>query len=215
VYRSLFLLLLVCLFFPKKGDAQTWSNLRERAVAIPKKTDTVRLDTLSIIPGTLSIAIGYLELDSTDYTALPEQGEVVLNRGKLNKMGFMLDSLTCNYRAFPYLFSKALQHKDNSVIHPILYNNQDAYVYQVGPNKNSNDPFDLGSLSKSGSISRGISFGNNQNLNTSSSLNLQLAGKLSNNVNVLVAATDNNLPIQPEGNTTQLQDFDKLPEIMK
>ena len=30
---------------------------------------------------------------------------------------------------------------------------------------------------------------------------LQLAGKLSNNVNVLVSATDNNLPIQAEGNT--------------
>lgn len=165
---------------------------------------------MSIIPGTLTLAIGFLELDSTLYKALPEDGEVVLNRKKLNKMGFKIDSLSCTYRVFPYLFSKTLQHKDNSVIHPVLYNNEQAYMYQVGPQSNSNNPFDLGTLSKSGSISRGISFGNNQNLNTSSSLNLQLAGKLSNNVNVLVAATDNNLPIQPEGNTTQLQDFDKV-----
>jgi len=202
--------MLSCLLFLHKGDAQTWSNQRKRAVFIPQNADTVRLDTLSIISGTLSLAIGYLELDSTDYKSLPEDGEVILNRKKLNKMGFKMDSLTCTYKVFPYLFSKTLQHKDNSVIHPILYNNQQAYMYQVGAKSTSNDPFDLGTLSKSGSISRGISFGNDQNLNTSSSLNLQLAGKLNNNINILVAATDNNLPIQPEGNTTQLQDFDKV-----
>jgi hypothetical protein len=203
-------LLLSILLLPQKGDAQTWSNQRSRAVFIPPDADTLTIDTLSIIPGSLSLAIRYLELDSTLYKALPEDGEVVLNRKKLNSLGFTVDSLTCTYKVFPYLFSKALQHKDNSVIHPIMFNNMEAYVYQVGPNTNSNDPFDLGTLSKSGSISRGISFGNNQNLNVNSSLNLQLAGKLSNNVNVLVAATDNNLPIQPEGNTQQLQDFDKV-----
>jgi hypothetical protein len=210
VNRFLFLLLLSCFFLPHKGDAQTLTNQRKRAVFISKKADTLRIDTLSIIPGTLSLAIRYLELDSTEYTVLPEDGEVVLNRAKLDKLGFNVDSLTCTYKVFPYLFSKTLQHKDNSIVHPILYNNEEGYMYQVGPTSTSNDPFDLGTLSKSGSISRGISFGNNQNLNTSSSLNLQLAGKLSNNVNVLVAATDDNLPIQPEGNTTQLQDFDKV-----
>ncbi len=186
------------------------TNQRRRAVFIQPKADTLMVDTLSLIPGTVNLSIGYLELDSTLYKVLPEDGKVVLNRKKLNSLGFNIDTLTCTYRVFPYLFSKTLQHKDNSVVHPIMYGNQTAYAYQVTPNSNSNDPFDLGTLSKSGSISRGISFGNNQNLNVNSSLNLQLAGKLTNNVNVLVAATDNNLPIQPEGNTTQLQDFDKV-----
>ena len=80
--------MLSCLLFLHKGDAQTWSNQRKRAVFIPQNADTVRLDTLSIISGTLSLAIGYLELDSTDYKSLPEDGEVILNRKKLNKMGF-------------------------------------------------------------------------------------------------------------------------------
>lgn len=210
VNRFLFLLLLACFLPLSKGDAQTISNQRKRTVFVPAGTDTVRLDTLSIIPGTLNIAIGYMELDTTDYCVLPEKGEVVLNRQKLNRLGFGIDSVSGTYRAFPYLFSKMLQHKDNSVVHPVLYNSQAAYMYQVTPANNSNNPFDLGTLSKSGSISRGITFGNNQNLNVNSSLNLQLAGKLSNNVNVLVAATDDNLPIQPEGNTAQLQDFDKV-----
>ncbi len=167
-------------------------------------------DTFRVVYGPPKITKYPVVLDSTYYTVLPEEGKIVLNRKKLKSAGINADSIFCSYKVFPYLFSKTLQHKDNSIVHPTLYNNQSAYVYQVGPNANSNDPFDLGTLSKSGSISRGISFGNNQNMNVNSSLNLQLAGKLTNNVNVQVAATDNSLPIQPEGNTAQLQDFDKV-----
>jgi hypothetical protein len=210
VTRFHFLLLFSCFFLFQKGNAQQLSNQRKKAKLIPAQEDTLRLDTLSIIPGTLQLSIHSVSLDSTEYIVLPEEGEIVLNRVKLDSLKVKSDTLNCTYRVFPYLFSKALQHKDNAIVHPIIYNNEAGYVYQVSPGSGSNDPFDLGTLSKSGNISRGISFGNNQNLNTSSSLNLQLAGKLTNNVNVLVAATDDNLPIQPEGNTAQLQDFDKV-----
>lgn len=168
------------------------------------------MDTFRVVHGPPKLTAYKLIADSTFFTVLPEDGRIILNRKKMEDAGIKSDSIYCVYKVFPYLFSKTLQHKDNSLVHPTLYNNQSGYVYQVGPQSNSNDPFDLGTLSKSGSISRGISFGNNQNLNVNSSLNLQLAGKLTNNINVQVAATDNNLPIQPEGNTTQLQDFDKV-----
>ncbi len=208
--KAPFLFLLLCLFF-SKGDAQTFSNQRKKNLIIPRQTDTIWLDTLSIIPGTLNLSIRNHVLDSTDYTILPEDGRIVIHKNNLLKEGLLTDTLHCSYRVFPYLFSQTLQHKDNSVVRPVIYNNQAAYMYSAATANNSaNNPFDLGTLNKSGSISRGITFGNNQNLNVNSSLNLQLAGKLSNNVNVLVAATDDNLPIQPEGNTAQLQDFDKV-----
>jgi len=173
--------------------------------------DTITIDTLSVIPGSLHISYKNQALDSTCYTLQAAEGRIILNRAALKNKGIQPDTLHISYKTFPFSFTKPIQHKDNNVIHPTTYNQQQAYTYQVGgTGKGVNDPFDLGTLSKSGSISRGVTFGNDQNLTVNSSLNLQLAGKLSNNVNVLVAATDNNLPIQAEGNTQQLQDFDKV-----
>lgn len=210
VRKGIPLLLGYILFFSSAGFSQQLSNLRKKAFALNKTKDTLKLDTLSIVPGTLTLTYGNAHLLDTSYYKLDEvSGKIFLLQDRLKGQNISTDSVYVNYRVFPYDFSQTLQHKNKNTVHPTLYAQQDAYYYQVNPN-NPNDPLDMGTLSKSGSISRGITFGNSQNLSVNSNLNLQLAGKLSNNVNVLVAATDNNLPIQPEGNTQQLQDFDKV-----
>lgn len=203
-------LLFVNLLISSAGFAQQLSNLRKKAFLFPKTNDTLKLDSLSIIPGTLSLKYSKTQtLDSSFYKIDEVNGQIILARAEMKAKGIAPDSLYANFKVFPYAFSQTLQHKGTGVMHPMLYGQHQAYYYDVNQSS-TNDPLDMGTLSKSGSISRGITFGNSQNLSVNSNLNLQLAGKLSNNVNVVVAATDNNLPIQPEGNTAQLQDFDKV-----
>jgi hypothetical protein len=65
-------------------------------------------------------------------------------------------------------------------------------------------------INYSGNFTRGISTGNSQSLVLNSSLNLQLSGDLGDGFSILGAISDNQIPIQPDGNTRQIQEFDRL-----
>ncbi len=65
-------------------------------------------------------------------------------------------------------------------------------------------------LEKSGSIFRGFTVGNNRDLTLNSGFRLQMTGKLAKDIDIVAALTDENTPIQPEGNTQKLQEIDKV-----
>lgn len=70
--------------------------------------------------------------------------------------------------------------------------------------------FNNNGLNYRGSLTIGLSVGNSQSLVLNSNFNLQLFGDLGNGLQVAAAISDDNIPIQPEGNTQVLQEFDKV-----
>ncbi len=81
----------------------------------------------------------------------------------------------------------------------VISENEGAFTNIFGPE-----------LSKSGSISRGFLIGSNRDLTLSSGFRLQMAGKLSDDIDIIAALTDENTPIQPQGNTQSLQEIDNV-----
>jgi hypothetical protein len=73
----------------------------------------------------------------------------------------------------------------------------------------SEDMFGSG-FQKSGSLVRGFTISSNNDLALTSGFRMQLAGKLSSDIDVNAALTDENTPLQPEGTTQTLREVDKV-----
>lgn len=116
--------------------------------------------------------------------------------------------MTINYRVFSYNFNKTYSHKDTNILYSAEENFNQPIKYSLSSSKL--DLFGNRGLNKSGSLSRGVLFGSSQDLSLNSNLNLQLSGQITNDIEILASITDDNLPIQPEGNTQQLNDFDQV-----
>lgn len=113
------------------------------------------------------------------------------------------DSITILFRTID--FSIAYRNKETRIIRVMNEENPFAYI----PDKKLINSL-YGELNTAGNVSRGIGFGNAQDVVVNSNLNLRLNGKLANDVEVLAVISDENNPIQPEGNTQQIQDFDQV-----
>jgi hypothetical protein len=179
------------------GSAKAQSNLRERW-AKPVR-DTLRIDTVSLVPGSLTLVADSLPVPPDRYIVLPYQGLVVWKNAP--------DSVLARYRAMPLMLGGRFQHKDPARISSDPAR-PDPFRYE--PPKQEADLMGLRGLQRSGSISRGVLFGNNQDLSVNSTLNLQLGGRLTDRIGVAASITDNNIPIQSGGNTAELQDFDQV-----
>ena len=202
-------IIVICVFvlFCISAFSQYAGNNRIKKLSVV--SDTIKLDSLSLVPGTfkLSTFSGTL-VDTSFYKINHAEGILILNTQKMRENNIAPDSLQSSYQTFPYLFSAETKHKDANRIKPDFKGNNNPFNYTI--ESKNDDIFKMDGLNKSGSISRGISFGNSQDVVVNSNLNLQLSGHLNNNVDILLAATDSNIPIQPDGNTQQLQEFDKV-----
>ncbi|MFB3057860.1 MAG: hypothetical protein ACE1ZQ_11970, partial [Ignavibacteriaceae bacterium] len=65
-------------------------------------------------------------------------------------------------------------------------------------------------IQKSGTLIRGFTVGTTKDFSLNSGLRLQISGKLSDDIEIVAALTDENTPIQPEGNTERLEELDKV-----
>lgn len=199
VKTGLFFGLLVLWLSPVFG--QDGASLRSKKISC--RGDTLQLDSLSIDPESVKVYVKDSLVSAARFSVIPEKGMIV------PKKKFKTDSLEVVYRVFPINFSKKYQRHSTDIIRPESDYFSNPYTYR--PEKQRQESiFGSTRLNKTGSISRGIGFGNNQDLNVNSTLSLQLNGKITDDINVVASVTDDNIPIQPDGNTAQLQEFDQV-----
>lgn len=182
------------LWFPLWLGAQT-SQLYQGSIRC-KPGDTVSLGHQYILPGSFQVnpAIPIAWISYTEGRFLPVVQDTL--------------ELQFNYRWFSaflaneYAFRKFINKPGTS--ETVLAN------AGFNPSFNQSTVFEVSRIRRSGSLSRGISAGSNRDISVTSGLRLQLEGYITDDVEILAAITDENIPIQPDGTTQQLNDFDKV-----
>lgn len=182
-------------------SAQNLSNWREKEIKLTN--DTTIIDTLSIVPSSFQLKmIDGKPADSSAYQLDFASALLIVDKRLIGL------KLKTSYRVFPLLFTKPYYHKS---LDQIEQDDPGQYDYfTLKEDVNNRDIFSVSDLNKNGSISRGVNFGNNQDLSVNSNLDLQLSGRISDEISIQAAISDNNLPIQADGNTQQLQEFDRV-----
>lgn len=196
-----FTLLLLILLFSFCAFAQDQaSNYRIKTVVVK---DSIVIDSVSINSGKFLLRKkNNTIIDSSFYT-------VDFTKALLTfKKPVETDSIIIEYLRFPKFLTKTYRQLDTEIIVENTRNLDKLYKLSQPSDIRSFTPFD--GLTTSGSISRGVTIGNNQNSVLNSELDLQITGKLSDKVSLRASIQDANIPLQESGYSQRLDEFDQV-----
>jgi hypothetical protein len=194
---SRILLFILILLLARASYAQLpSSNLRSKTIQTTQ--DSVILDSVSIIPSSFVIS----EVDTSFYQLDFVRAILYWKKRPAN------ETVSILYRVFPYRLNSVVQRfsydsvMNNVYLRPFEFNNNN--------DATNRGLLDFGNIEASGSLGRELSFGNNQDAVINSNFQLQINGMLKDSIELSAAFTDNNIPIQPDGTTAQLNEFDRV-----
>lgn len=191
-------LLLLFVFFTHP----VWSQYCRKYISF--NNDTVQLEHKLIQASSIELKSNNTQYKQpNDYVYLPFSNQLVNRRIPKNQ------TLELGYFYSTYALNEQFRLRDKQLLHAEIKNAYNPFAIDESQPQFKINAHSEG-IQTTGSMMRGFVFGNGMNANVNANLNLQLSGKLQNDVQLLAAISDDNNPIQPEGNTRNIQDFDQV-----
>ena len=165
-----------------------------------------KLSHVSIIPNSETITLRDSILNKNDYNINYSSASFSLS----DSLPYSIfDTLVVRYQAINLGLRR--EYKKRSLVVKYDLKNRDTIrVSRSEPGAFTPESIFGSEIQKSGTIVRGFTVGTTKDFSLNSGLRLQLSGRLSKNIQVVAALTDQNTPIQPEGNTAKLDELDKV-----
>ncbi|WP_298900760.1 hypothetical protein [uncultured Psychroserpens sp.] len=176
------------------------SNYRTKKVAV---RDSIKVDTVSINSSWFILKRKDKTTIDTSYYKVDFAKALLTFKKPID-----IDSVEISYLRYPDFLTRKYFQLDDKIIVENTDNLQRLYKLNQSNIEQNFTPFD--GLSTSGSISRGVTLGNNQNSVLNSELDLQISGKLSDKVSLRASIQDANIPLQESGYSQRLDEFDQV-----
>jgi hypothetical protein len=170
----------------------------------PFTHEVISFDSVSVYLSGFSVTVDGAPLIDTQYYLDPIGAKLIIKKTISGNV------IAIEYERTPINLNQNFKHNSRDIIVSDTVQEVDPFIYSVSTSKPNDDLFGSSKLNKQGSISRGVTIGNAQNLSLQSTLNLQLDGQIGPNLYLNGSISDNNIPFQPQGNTQKLQEFDQV-----
>ena len=196
------LLLVLVLFFSGMNAQETDSLYKTKKISTEKDSIQIEKENLNATFFKL-LDSNEKYVDTSFYKVNFENGILILK----DNLHLKSDSLTVQYLKFPNFLTKEYYIYDTS--RQLSNDVTTESLYKI-ENTNTKNTIPFEGLNTSGSITRGVTIGNNQNAVLNSNLDLQISGKLSEKVSVRASLQDSNIPLQDGGYSQRLDQFDNV-----
>jgi len=188
------------------------SAFREARIAISSTDTVVHLPHQLIVQNSETVWLDTMLLTSERDYVLDDRFGVLRLLPSMARF-YRSDTIThhllrARYQVFPFTLKERYQHREVLVRRDTSLG-PEIKVARPTASFSVDDLFGS-DLQKSGSLVRGFTVGSNQDLSLTSGFRMQMAGKIASDIEVVAALTDENTPIQPEGNTQTLSEIDKV-----
>ncbi len=193
-------------------DTSMVDSYRRASFTIPVSDTTIYLPDQFVIESSQAVLLDSILLENgRDYLFNARSGSVTIKKETFTRLHLQsqnFHSIFVRYRSLPFSFKPVYRHREPVTLVDTVTGKKTTVVKPASDF--SVDDLFGSNLQKSGSIVRGFTIGSNRDLSLNSGFRLQMSGKLSDDVDVVAALTDENSPIQPEGTTQTLQEIDKV-----
>ena len=195
--KGWFLILFFIGFYANSQN--TSSDFRSKKFIVSK--DTIRFDSVPINPQNFKVLAGQKILYPTEYEIFYNEALLIISAEKYQE-------ITIEYFRFPAFITKTYSPFDKKFIVP--NNSNTGQLYSLTTNKKATELKLFDGLKTSGYINRGITSGNNQSTVANSSMDINIEGKLSDKVAIRANIFDTNIPLQENGYSQSITDFDRI-----
>ncbi len=231
-FNSLKILFLVCCLclLPRPGSTgQESPDNKTNTLELPTFSVLQKSESLELKTGTLEFTVKYppilrnseritadtgnILVRGVDYQIDSYLGKITLTRPDTTVETNLPYRLTISYRTLPFAI-KQVYKRD---LYGIEVSSQQEGNQQSATSNQQMDflpegfqqPTTDNQLEVSGSQTFGISVGSGRDITPNQELRVNVEGKASENIGVLAMLSDQDLPIQPEGTTENIQDIDQ------